>query len=217
MKDLLLQIKATSINLACWFYRSSTAYWTKQYVLLFVFDALKINVQHFKSTHNANLKKLQMCKCILWTKLSVIFALWCFADWGVENEKSDRKWKWKFNVEISTTFHVKMIFDLDFLADPSTEQVSRFPCSVLSYFSLVIVVEHWRRWWLHRGGSRMHFKGEIASLQKWPFLAGFGLFWTHFVCMWLIYMGKPCIFCKEIVSRCLFPAAGRLQTFYHPL
>ena len=27
-------------------------------------------------------------------------------------------------------------------------------------------------------------------------------------------MGKPCIFCKKIVPRCLFLAAGRLQTFY---
>ena len=24
-----------------------------------------------------------------------------------------------------------------------------------------------------------HFEDEIAGLQKWPFLAGFGLFWTH--------------------------------------
>ena len=28
-----------------------------------------------------------------------------------------------------------------------------------------------------------HFEDEIAGLQKWPFLAGFELFWTHFVCM----------------------------------
>ena len=28
-----------------------------------------------------------------------------------------------------------------------------------------------------------HFEDEIAGLQKRPFLAGFGLFWTHFVCM----------------------------------
>ena len=28
-----------------------------------------------------------------------------------------------------------------------------------------------------------HFEDEIAGLQKLPFLAGFGLFWTHFVCM----------------------------------
>ena len=60
---------------------------------------------------------------------------------------------------------------------------SRFPCCVLSYFSLVIVVEHSRRWWLHIGGSKMlapHFKDEIAGLQKWPFLAGFDLFCCSF-------------------------------------
>ena len=28
-----------------------------------------------------------------------------------------------------------------------------------------------------------HFEDEIAGLQKRPFLAGFELFWTHFVCM----------------------------------
>ena len=28
-----------------------------------------------------------------------------------------------------------------------------------------------------------HFEDEIAGLQKWLFLAGFELFWTHFVCM----------------------------------
>ena len=28
-----------------------------------------------------------------------------------------------------------------------------------------------------------HFEDEIAGLQKRTFLAGFGLFWTHFVCM----------------------------------
>ena len=28
-----------------------------------------------------------------------------------------------------------------------------------------------------------HFEDEIAGLQKRPFLAGFGLFWTQFVCM----------------------------------
>ena len=27
------------------------------------------------------------------------------------------------------------------------------------------------------------FEDEIAGLQKWPFVAGFELFWTHFVCM----------------------------------
>ena len=32
---------------------------------------------------------------------------------------------------------------------------SRFPCCVLSYFSLVFVMEHSRRWWLHIGGSKM--------------------------------------------------------------
>ena len=58
---------------------------------------------------------------------------------------------------------------------------SRFPCCVLSYFSLVIVVEPSRRWWLHIGGSKMlapHFKDEIAGLQKWLFLTGFDLFWS---------------------------------------
>ena len=28
-----------------------------------------------------------------------------------------------------------------------------------------------------------HFEDEIAGRQKRPFLAGFGLFWTQFVCM----------------------------------
>ena len=125
--------------------------------------------------------------------------------------------------------------------------IVRFPCCVLSYFSLVFVVEHSRRWWLHTGvvkcssfqgwdcrpaemavfsrfwpflvqffivthiygqtmyilqkncpqtsfpggkeapnilhGGKMlapHFKDEIASLQKWPFLAGFWPFLEQF-------------------------------------
>jgi len=28
-----------------------------------------------------------------------------------------------------------------------------------------------------------HFEDEIAGLQKLPFLAGFSLFWTQFLCM----------------------------------
>ena len=70
--------------------------------------------------------------------------------------------------------------------------ISRFPCCVLSYFSLVIVVEHSRRWWLHIGGSKMlapHFKDEIAGLQKWPFLAGFDLFCCSF-CYCDLYLWK---------------------------
>ena len=34
-------------------------------------------------------------------------------------------------------------------------RVIRFPCCVLSYFSLVFVMEHSRRWQLHIGGSKM--------------------------------------------------------------
>ena len=67
---------------------------------------------------------------------------------------------------------------------------SRFPCCVLSYFSLVFVVKHSRRWWLHIGGSKMlapHFKDEIAGLQKWLFLAGFDLFWCSFFIVTHIY------------------------------
>ena len=61
-----------------------------------------------------------------------------------------------------------------------TYWASIFPCCCLSYFSLVVVVEHSRRWWLHIGGSKMlapYFKDEIASPQKWPFLA---CFWPFF-------------------------------------
>ena len=85
-------------------------------------------------------------------------------------------------------------------------RASRFPCCVLSYFSLVFVVKHSRRWWLHIGGSKMlapHFKDEIAGLQKWLFLAGFDLFWCSFL-LWPIFMGKPCIFCKKKLSPDVF-------------
>ena len=34
-------------------------------------------------------------------------------------------------------------------------QTSRFPCCVLSYFSLAFVMEHSRRWQLHIGGGKM--------------------------------------------------------------
>ena len=43
--------------------------------------------------------------------------------WRVEKEKSERKRKWKFNVEIFTLFDVKMIQIWSFPADPSTERV----------------------------------------------------------------------------------------------
>ena len=43
--------------------------------------------------------------------------------WRVEKEKSERKQKWKFNVEIFTLFDVKMIQIWTFPADPSTERV----------------------------------------------------------------------------------------------
>ena len=62
-------------------------------------------------------------------KSSVILALWCFANWcfghvgRVEKEKSERKRKWKLNVEIFTLFDVKMIQIYTFPADPSTERV----------------------------------------------------------------------------------------------
>ena len=71
-----------------------------------------------------------------------------------------------------------------------TYWASIFPCCCLSYFSLVVVVEHSRRWWLHIGGSKMlapHFKDEIAGLQKWLFLAGFDLFWCSFFIVTHIY------------------------------
>ena len=45
---------------------------------------------------------------------------------------------------------------------------SRFPCCVLSYFSLVFVMEHSRRWWLHIGGSKMFeplFRAEMSFLN----------------------------------------------------
>ena len=37
------------------------------------------------------------------------------------------------------------------------------------------------------------------------------------ILLWLIFRSKPCIFCKKIVPRCLFLAAGRLKTFYTSL
>ena len=43
--------------------------------------------------------------------------------WRVEQEKSDRKQKWKLNVEIFTLYDVKIIPIWTFLADPSTERV----------------------------------------------------------------------------------------------
>ena len=43
--------------------------------------------------------------------------------WRVEKEKSERKRKWKLNVEIFTLFDVKMIQIWTFPADPSTERV----------------------------------------------------------------------------------------------
>ena len=43
--------------------------------------------------------------------------------WRVEKEKSERKRKWKFNVDIFTLFDVKMIQMWTFPADPSTERV----------------------------------------------------------------------------------------------
>ena len=72
---------------------------------------------------------------------------------------------------------------IDLTSDMKLLRVSRFPCCVLSYFSLVFVVKHSRRWWLHIGGSKMlapHFKDEIAGLHKWPFLAGFDLICCSF-------------------------------------
>ena len=54
------------------------------------------------------------------TKLSVILALWCFADWlfgylwRVEKEKSERKQKWKFNVEIVTKWRPSAILSRKF-------------------------------------------------------------------------------------------------------
>ena len=56
---------------------------------------------------------------------------------------------------------------------------SRFPCCVLSYFSLVFVVEHSRQWQLHIGGGKMfeplfraglsfssHFFGKIFVFDR---------------------------------------------------
>jgi len=46
--------------------------------------------------------------------------------WRVEKEKSERKQKWKFNVEIFALFDVKIIKIWTFPADPSTERVLSF-------------------------------------------------------------------------------------------
>ena len=83
--------------------------------------------------------------------------------------------------------HFSFLIPLSFInvliLEQSQVSSSWFPCCVLLYFSLVFVVKHSRRWWLHIGGSKMlapHFKDEIAGLQKWLFLAGFDLFWCSF-------------------------------------
>ena len=57
------------------------------------------------------------------------------------------------------------------------KQHSRFPCCVLSYFSLVIVVEHSRRWQLHIGGSKMFEPLFRAGLS----------FLSHFFCKILVF------------------------------
>ena len=42
---------------------------------------------------------------------------------------------------------------------------------------------------LHSGKKLApHFKDEIATLQKWPFLAGFLPFLEQFFLIWLIFM-----------------------------
>ena len=66
----------------------------------------------------------------LWVnKVVRLFGLWCFADWWfgylwrVEKEKSERKRKWQFDVEIFSPYMDKMIWMWTFPADPSTERV----------------------------------------------------------------------------------------------
>ena len=58
-----------------------------------------------------------------------------------------------------------------------TEGPSRFPCCVLSYFSLVFVMEHSRRWWLHIGGSKM-FEPLFQAGLSFP---------SHFFCKIFVF------------------------------
>ena len=71
---------------------------------------------------------------------------------------------------------------------------------------------------LHRGKMLApHFKDEIASLQNWPFLASFWPFLEQFFHYDSYLWANQLYFAKKIVPRCLFLAAGRLQTFFIPL
>ena len=54
---------------------------------------------------------------------------------------------------------------------------SRFPCCVLSYFSLIFVMEHSRRCWLHIGGSKMFDPLFRAGLS----------FSSHFFCKIFVF------------------------------
>ena len=64
-----------------------------------------------------------------------------------------------------------------FTIQMGTPPPSRFPCCVLSYFSLVFVMEHSRRWQLHIGGSKMFEPLFRAGLS----------FSSHFFCKIFVF------------------------------
>ena len=62
-----------------------------------------------------------------------------------------------------------------------------------------------------------HFKDEIASLQKRPFLAGFDLFWSISCLLGLIIMGKRSTFCKKNCPQMSFPGCREAPNILLPL
>ena len=61
-----------------------------------------------------------------------------------------------------------------------------------------------------------HFKDEIASLQKLPFLAGFWPFLEQFFLLWLIFIGKQSTFCKKNCPQMSFPGCRKAPNIFHP-
>ena len=60
-----------------------------------------------------------------------------------------------------------------------------------------------------------HFKDEIASLHKCPFLAGFGLFWCSFFVVSHIY-GKTMYVLQKNCPQMSFPGCREAPNILHP-
>ena len=92
----------------------------------------------------------QLCKSFLLPDCSVLKA-------SVTQTPIGYRYHINQTVSEPKTENISQVVMVGFLIFPKQVQYlpSRFPCCVLSYFSLVFVMEHSRRWQLHIGGSKM--------------------------------------------------------------